>query len=83
MDRISKSALSMDLCTFETSVMDDDRLVFQRFLGHREIKDGYKWKVHSHCWICDQHRYTLFMWSKNLANSDVFIKNDATSLFTV
>lgn len=36
----------------------DDRIVFYRFLGHLEIKNGQKWKLDTRCWICDKWKYS-------------------------
>jgi hypothetical protein len=29
----------------------DDRIVLYRHLGHFEIKNGYRWKLATSCWI--------------------------------
>jgi len=36
----------------------NDRIVFYRFLGHLEIKDGQCWKLSTRCWICEKWKYT-------------------------
>ena len=68
-DRASKLSLSPDICTAEAGVPKDDRLVFSRYLGHREVINGHKWSYRRECWICEEWKYTLIVWSSSLASS--------------
>ena len=46
-----------------------DRVVFQRFLGHYEILNGYRWHEVDvdECFICENWSYSLILWDKKLA----------------
>ena len=57
--------------------MQNDRIIFSRVLGYREIQNGHKWCIRRECWICQGWKYTLFVWSKPLAeNSDLYQQMD-------
>ena len=36
----------------------NDRIIFNRFLGHIEIQNGHEWKMDTRCWICEKWKYT-------------------------
>ena len=42
-DRASNLALSLETCSFEAVIPKGDKIIFSRFLGHREVVNGYKW----------------------------------------
>ena len=46
-----------------------DRIVFQRFLGHYEILNGFRWKetTDDKCYYCQNWSYSLIIWDKELA----------------
>ena len=48
-----------------------DRIVFQRFLGHFEILNGFRWHEVDieECFICEKWSYSLFLWDKKLARN--------------
>lgn len=72
-ENINKSLLSLDVGALEANVMQNERVIFSRFLGHREIEDSHKWCYRRECWICEGWKYTLFVWSLPLAeSSDLF-----------
>lgn len=47
----------------------EDRIVYQRILGHPEIPDSHRWVegFAPHCHICGKHTYTIFVWNKRVA----------------
>ena len=54
---------------FEVGIMD--RVVFQRFLGHHEIINGYRWREVEEklCFMCNKWSYCVFLYDKKLARS--------------
>lgn len=60
-----------------------DRVVFQRFLGHYEILNGYRWHEvdETDCFLCNDWSYCVFLSDKNLArDEDVYHTVSAMSL---
>lgn len=60
-----------------------DRVVFQRFLGHYEILNGYRWHEvdESDCYLCNDWSYCVFLYDKNLArDEDIYHTMSAKSL---
>ena len=49
-----------------------DRVVFQRFLGHYEILNGYRWHevVDTDCYLCNNWSYCIFLHDKNIAKDE-------------
>ena len=49
--------------------LKSDRLVFQRFLGHYEILNGFRWHetTDDKCYFCQNWSYSLFLWDKELS----------------
>lgn len=47
----------------------DDRIIFYRFLGHLEIKDGQVWKLDTRCWLCDKWKYTCMIANPSASKS--------------
>jgi len=49
--------------------VEEDRIVYQRILGHPEIPDSHRWVENfaPHCHICGKHTYTIFVWNKRVA----------------
>lgn len=50
-----------------------NRMVLQRFLGHREMPGFEKWRYsteeNASCWKCDKWTYTIILWSRPFANN--------------
>ena len=48
-----------------------DRIVFQRFLGHFEILNGFRWHEVDvgECYLCEKWSYSLILWDENLAKN--------------
>lgn len=46
---------------------DDNLLIFQRVLGHKEIPYSGQWrmltKISDKCWVCHHHIHTIIFWS--------------------
>ena len=52
-----------------------DRVVFQRFLGHYEILNGYRWQEvdQNDCYICQEWAYCIYIYDRRLAHDvDVY-----------
>ena len=48
-----------------------DRIIFQRFLGHFEILNGFRWHEvdMDECYICEKWAYSLVLWDDKLAKN--------------
>jgi len=54
----------------------DERVVFQRFLGHLEILNGYRWQEvdTEDCYLCAKWTYSVFMFDKRIGSNENIMK---------
>ena len=66
---------------FEANITD--RVVFQRFLGHYEILNGYRWHEvdETDCYLCHNWSYCVFLHDRKIAkDKDFYFSVDAKKL---
>ena len=60
-----------------------DRVVFQRFLGHFEIMNGYRWHEvdEQDCFLCHDWSYCVYLYDRKIAaNTDFYDSVEANKL---
>ena len=58
-------------------------MVFQRFLGHFEIMNGYRWHEvdEQDCFLCHDWSYCVYLYDKKIAaNTDFYDSVEANKL---
>ena len=49
---------------------DKDKLIFQRWLGHKnDIPGSGQWEMNEgsrECWVCEKWVYSLIIWNKQI-----------------
>ena len=54
-----------------------DRIIYQRWLGHLEITNGYRWHetTEDMCYLCHKWAYSLVLWDTRLASNENIFKS--------